>query len=79
MDFFEEGNNFVMDEEDGEDENVVSMWLCDYFLFSFECDEYRCKFLVEKDFESFDLNLLEENGIDLVDELLLLLIVEKKI
>ena len=52
MDSFEEGNNSVTDEEDGEDENVVSMWSRDYPLSSFECDEYRCKFPVEKDFES---------------------------
>ena len=68
MDSFEEGNNFVKDEEDGEDEKVVSMWSCDYPLSSFESDEYRCKFPVEKDFESLDLNSPEENGTDLANE-----------
>lgn len=78
MDSFEEGNNSVTDEEDGEDENVVSMWSRDYPLSSFECDEYRCKFPVEKDFESLDLNSPEENGTDLADEPPSSLIAEKK-
>lgn len=68
MDSFEEGNNSVTDEEDGEDEKVVSMWSRDYPLSSFESDEYRCKFPVEKDFESLDLNSPEENGTDLANE-----------
>ena len=66
MDSFEEGNNTVTDEEDGEHENLVSMWSRDYPLSSFESDEYRCKFPVEKDFESLDSP--EENGTDLADE-----------
>ena len=68
MDSFEEGNNSVPDEEDGEDEEAVSMWSRDYPLCSFESDEYRCKFPVEKDFESLDLNSPEENGTDLTSE-----------
>lgn len=68
MDSFEEGNNCVTDEEDGEDENVLSMWSRDYPLSSFESDEYRCKFPVEKDFESLDLNSPEENGTDLAEK-----------
>lgn len=68
MDSFEEGNKSVTDEEDGEDEKVVSMWSRDYPLSSFESDEYRCKFPVEKDFESLDLNSPEENGTDLFNE-----------
>ena len=67
MDSFEEGNNSVTDEEN-EDEKVVSMWSRDYPLSSFESDQYRCKFPVEKDFESLDLHSPEENGTDLANE-----------
>ena len=68
MDSFEEECNSVMDEEDGQDENVVRMWSRDYPLASFESDEYRSKFPVEKDFESLDSNSPEENGTDLANE-----------
>lgn len=68
MDSFEEANNSVTDEEDGEYEKVVSMWSRDYPLSSFESDECSCKFPVEKDFESLDFNSPEENGTDLANE-----------
>lgn len=68
MDSFEEVKNSVTDEEDGEDEKVVSRWSRDYPLSSFESDECTCKFPVEKDFESLEFNSPEENGTDFTNE-----------
>lgn len=68
MDSFEEVNNSVTDEEDGEDEKVVSRWSRDYPLSSFESDECTCKFPVEKDFESLEFISPEENGTDFTNE-----------
>lgn len=64
MDFFEEDEVDVNFRIDDEDGE--------------EFGGSKFKFFVEKDFESFDLELIIVNGIDLVNELLLLLI-EKKI
>jgi len=66
MESFEEGNSSLTDEQDGEE--TVSRWSRDYPLSSFESDEYRCKFPVEKDFESLDLDSPEESRPDLADE-----------
>lgn len=64
MESFEEGNNSGTEEEDGEKEEVVSMWSRDYPTTSDESEEYKCKFPIEKDFENLELNSADENEID---------------
>lgn len=68
MESFEEENNSGTDEEDGQDEKVVSMWSRDCPITNDESQEYMCKFPVEKDFENLDLNSADENGTDLTNE-----------